>query len=91
MSVASNLWYCCLQLCRHNFSIVQVHVGVGSLGFVVLLSQLCGHNFSIVQVHVDVGDLEFVVLLSTIVQAQFFPLCRFKSMSVASDLWYCFL
>ena len=72
MSVVSDLWYCCLELCRQKFSIVLVHVNVGSLGFVVMLSQLCGHNFSIVQVQVDVAILGFVVLLSTIVQAQFF-------------------
>ena len=63
-SVSSNLWYCCLQLCRHNFLIVLVHVDVSSLGFVVMLSQLCGHNFSIVQVHVDVGSLGFLEMLS---------------------------
>ena len=45
MSVASDLWYCCLQLCWHNFSIVQVHVDVGSLRFVVLLSIIAQAQF----------------------------------------------
>ena len=71
MSVASDLWHCCLQLFRHNRSSVQVHFDVGSSRLDVLLSTIVQALFSIVQVHFDVGSLGFVVLLSTIVQAKF--------------------